>query len=176
MAMFAQKDGNKNRVKKRLSKEEFQDLLSKSICDFCEQKGHWAKYCPSKSKPRRDHPKAYKQENNNKRSGDRQKSSTSVALMAKINHTENKEWYADSGASNHMSFDKSIFTVYKKLDHELFILVGDDTSLKVEGIGTVNFSCSLDNARRISLWRTYCTYLTCQQTYSLLAKIHKLEL
>lgn len=50
-----------------------------------------------------------------------------------------KEWYLDSGATNHMCFSKDAFTVYKKIE-PIYIQLTNNQNLKAIGKGTVKLN------------------------------------
>eukprot|EP00253_Pinus_taeda_P027289 PITA_27289 len=48
-------------------------------------------------------------------------------------------WYLDSGASFHMTGDKSLFSAFEEKDLKMCIEMGDDGRYSVSGVGTVAF-------------------------------------
>ena len=48
-------------------------------------------------------------------------------------------WYLDSGASFHMTGDKSLFSTLEEKDLKMRIEIGDDMKYSVSGLGTVTF-------------------------------------
>ena len=63
-----------------------------------------------------------------------------ICLMAKYeNSSEPKhsnKWFVDSGCSNHMTFSKALFSSYTS-GHPSSVQLGNSTSAKVAGIGTI---------------------------------------
>lgn len=64
--------------------------------------------------------------------------------QAKIKPTETQgydPWYVDTRATHHMGVQRAAFIAYNPADHtnkRQHILLGDDTTLKIEGEGTVS--------------------------------------
>jgi len=48
-------------------------------------------------------------------------------------------WYLDSGASLHMTGDKSLFSTLEEKDLKMHIEMGDDKRYSVLGVGTIAF-------------------------------------
>ena len=48
-------------------------------------------------------------------------------------------WFLDSGASFHMTGDKSLFNTLEEEDLEILIAMGNDEKYSVSGVGTVIF-------------------------------------
>ena len=48
-------------------------------------------------------------------------------------------WYIDSGASFHMTGDKSLFNTLEEKDLNMHIEMGDERRYSVSGVGTVTF-------------------------------------
>ena len=48
-------------------------------------------------------------------------------------------WFLDSGASFHMTGDKSLFSALEEKDLKICIEMGDDERYSVSGVGTVVF-------------------------------------
>lgn len=95
---------NLDKGKKRLSKEEFADLMSKSSCHVCHQKGHWKKNCLNAK-------------TNVKVAG---------ALITDTSSEDNRDaWVLDTGATDHMSNDKRNFFNYRDLKEPVTVRYGD---------------------------------------------------
>lgn len=114
------------KMKKRLSPEDFADMLSKSTCWKCGNTGHWSKKCS----------------NSNSQAGASKKGSkkSEVALMARSSGEEGNPWFADSGASSHMSNNRSMFFYYVPFSHPKLITVGDSSTLKAVGSGSIRLT------------------------------------
>ena len=48
-------------------------------------------------------------------------------------------WYLDSGASFHMTDDKSLFSTLEKKDLKMHIEMGDDGKYSVSWVDTISF-------------------------------------
>ena len=59
-----------------------------------------------------------------------------VALLSSITNRTN-EWFIDSGATKHMTFDRSIMINFIKYEHTLNIYLGDSTVVLAQGEGKV---------------------------------------
>lgn len=115
-------------TKKKLSPEDFKEMLAKSTCRECGEKGHWAKDCKSKKK--------------------NSKNPSAVALMAQTGGLE-EGWIADSGASAHMCNNSSIMNLLEWHSTPKLITVGDSSTLKAVASGTIKFETTeADQATR----------------------------
>ena len=48
-------------------------------------------------------------------------------------------WFLDSGASFHMTGNKSLFSTLEEKDLQTLIVMGDDEKYSVSGVGTAAF-------------------------------------
>ncbi|KAG5867672.1 hypothetical protein JTB14_024939 [Gonioctena quinquepunctata] len=60
------------------------------------------------------------------------------------------DWYLDSGASQHMTFNRSWFKNYEKLNIKEYIVIGDGMRLAVGGRGTISVNIQKKNNDTIS--------------------------
>lgn len=125
------------RNKQRLSKEDFQQLLAKSTCNNCGEKGHWARMCP------RLEPENKKEAEQATHSKQEIKDQVTRAFMVKTTDESTENWYADSAASTHMAKSIESFSWYQPLSKGVKVLVADDSQLEAIGIGTVSFVSTL---------------------------------
>lgn len=96
---------------------------SKLVCFYCKKHGHIAKDCWFKKK---------KDGKSNKR-----EETNAFITIAMVGEVKSHEWILDSGASEHMSHAKEVFSNYKSLEEEKHIKIGDGSIIKAVGIGTV---------------------------------------
>lgn len=57
--------------------------------------------------------------------------------------TPHNRWIVDSGASDHMTGDRSLFSFLSKYSHESTVRIADGSCSRVDGIGTITISPSL---------------------------------
>ncbi|KAG8479138.1 hypothetical protein CXB51_029778 [Gossypium anomalum] len=109
------------------------------ICNFCKKKGHIKFEC-------------YKLQNKIKREAANQKGkqpensgeadvvedySDGELLVASVNDSKvSEEWILDSGCTFHMSPNRDWFTTYEIVS-ECVVLIGNNTSCKIAGVGTI---------------------------------------
>jgi hypothetical protein len=121
-AMFAK---NK-KFKGKKSKKDKKDVQ----CYNCGKMGHYKNECRSKKKSSEDKDESY------------------VAFHAGSSQEckEGSMWVIDSGASNHMCSDKTMFSELRKPATERYVSVAKaGTKLKILGIGTVNIKLEVDD-------------------------------
>ena len=60
------------------------------------------------------------------------------AVVSECNMVQNpNQWWVDTGATRHVCSDKSMFSTYKKFDHEEKLYMGNSAVSMIEGSGTV---------------------------------------
>lgn len=125
-------NNNKNKKRKAPEKRPNNQKQSKKFngqCWVCGKTGHAAKDCRDK---KQNNSEAHMIENM-----DIDESNFS-AIVSECNLIQNSaQWWLDTGATRHICSDKSIFSTYKKLDHEEKLYMGNSAISKVEGSGTV---------------------------------------
>jgi len=104
--------------KKAHTKGQKKDVKKKDkSCWICKQEGHWKKDCPSY----------------NKKDGEVLVAETNCA----VSPPNANEWILDSGATQHMTFDKENFLTYKVLDPPIQVRFGNNQYGQGIGIGTL---------------------------------------
>lgn len=115
-------------------------------CNYCHKPGHWAREC-------------FKRQRDQQNKGTNQHNSLSLTMeddwnrnktehieraqlfVAHSNSTEQKYYnifYADSGATDHMSFQRQLFKVFKEFSKgDCHVKVGDGRRLCVRGVGDI---------------------------------------
>lgn len=86
-------------------------------CNYCGKTGHLYKDCRSRLNKNRDsEPRAFI-----------------------TTETTETGWIMDTGATDHMSYQKELFTEYTEVKTARFVIIGDGRELKVEGFGKIEF-------------------------------------
>lgn len=133
---------SKGRKHEKSSSKNINDLKKRTKCRKCGQKGHWKAECPQASK------------DGDKEDNARQKQKTSEpedssAIVAEVNFTEaTNGWIVDSGATEHMTFDKSAFRYYKQLDNPKVIRYGNSGYGYGIGIGDIDAQAALEDGKK----------------------------
>lgn len=139
--------GKKFRQKKKLSKEKLAELMSKSVCRNCKQKGRCAKSCPDKKSSERFEGKP--------KAGD----DCVSTLIAEVNFSfTTDDWVLDTGATDHMTFDRSYFVRYQELEQPQIILYGDGNQGQGIGVGDIKIRSVLSDGSCCYLWLTNVLY------------------
>lgn len=108
-------------------------------CNYCGKRGHWAKECYKRQREQGSKPK---QDRHNlmirKESGD-DKSHVFMLCAQQSQSKYRNLFYADSGATDHMSFQRELFTNFREFSsNECHVKVGDGRKLNVMGIGDID--------------------------------------
>lgn len=98
-------------------------------CFICKQEGHWKNECPKK----------------NEHEG------TAMIAESEANFTStNKDWIIDSGASEHMTFDRDSYVSYKPLQTTRLVRFGNNENGKGIGIGDIKVKSEIGTRH----WKT----------------------
>lgn len=112
-------------------------------CFKCERFGHIVKNCPLNKKPN--------QSNITEESKQAEGESEGIALSSTSTSKEkNDQWFIDSGATKHMTFQRNIMTDYEKYEKPSKIYLGDNRVIKAYGEGKVKIECH-DGTENITL-------------------------
>ena len=109
-------------------------------CFRCGKEGHWKAQCteseenlPSTSKKEQD-----KEE---------KKEATAVIAETNISEATSAGWIIDTGATEHMSYDRSSFSSYKELKPFKPVRVGNSAIIRAIGVGDVRVTSQLLSGR-----------------------------
>ncbi len=140
-----------------LISSQVQDRTRRSIvCSYCRRKGHPEHKCWKKHPHLNPRNKGKSQEaafvadrNEDKDSSD------VVCLVAKHGQYEKEvqanphiSWVIDSGCSNHMTHDKSLFKSYSVLHNPQFVELGNGNKAQIVGKGTVQVQIMVNGSPR----------------------------
>lgn len=108
-------------------------------CFHCQKFGHIAKFCRKRIAEERDNNFINMEEEDD----------TIFMILGTQEIPVNNTWYVDSGCSNHMSGNKSIF-VYIDETQKKEVRTGDDKKLTVQGIGDILVDTKKGQKKKIS--------------------------
>ena len=123
---------------------------SRPVCDHCGKPGHVSSKCWDKFphlKPR------FRKKNSNQSAliASQSEEDPVVCLMADCDKSseskKSESWFIDSGCSNHMTHDKSIFTSYTSGYHSS-VELGNSNTASVHGKGTVEIKIIVDRQQK----------------------------
>lgn len=132
---------NKNRGRNQTGKRDDKKKQKETrACHFCKKVGHLRNDCSKwKAKQANSQSKLGHQGQDHQKEG-----RANVALTSSVPTRQpyQSDWIIDSGASNHIVHDQSLYKTYELLKTPFEITVGDDFALQVIGTGQieVNFN------------------------------------
>ena len=163
------------------AKNYIKDLKSRTRCYNCGELDHWTAECPhprqdktkhsNRSKGRSDrnqkHTKGHRSEacvatteqvhsDSSNSPSDSENDSFAFAVISKRSHAfsvnlDKKAWFADSGATEHMTEHRHWFTTFKPIPPGTWsVTVADDRDLWVEGIGDILITRIVDGVQERS--------------------------
>ena len=107
--------------------------MSKVRCFNCHKMGHYATNCPSKKS------KKGSSEGSEGEALASQFEMDFTLIACMVSSMMGCVWYLDSGASFHMTGDKSLFSALEEKDLKISIEMGDDERYSVSRVITVTF-------------------------------------
>ena len=73
----------------------------------------------------------------------------------------NGHWIIDSGASRHMTYDKTYLEDYQEFYDKEFVTLGDGKTVHSHGKGNVKLQLNLLICDNLFMYLIYCTMLYC---------------
>ena len=129
----------------------------KPVCTHCHKPGHTEAKCWKKHPHLNPHKKD-KQETAFVATGSPEEDNHVVCLVAKHSQyaTQAKakseiDWVIDSGCSNHMTYDKSLFTSYSVIRELQYVELGNSNKARIMGKGTVQIQITVNGKSRTCL-------------------------
>ena len=118
--------------------EDRKDGSAEAVCFGCGKPGHYKRDC-------KESPQQNTRKNTNGKfkpkggAHQQKKGKENYAFTASVGKTEkDTAWLKDSGASRHYTWDRRVFSNFKKIEDHL--LVGNGSKVEIEGVGDVLFS------------------------------------
>ena len=129
--IFGKRRNQENNPRKKTTQER---SLHDIKCFKCQKHGHIARNCPLNKKNGRY--QLYVAEENNE-DGASPKGDDVALTSASSQDKGHQLWYIDSGATKHMTSNKSLFVNYVQYPQPTEIFLGDDRAIKALGEGKV---------------------------------------
>lgn len=170
---------NHRQEQKDRNKEHLRHLKENSLCYNCGKPRHWRDECPepprfdskrSENFSRNSHnrkqsdanaatsqPLSYNSDDSDSNSAE----SDSYAFMTVSRHSQalsvnldSRTWWADTGATEHMTEHRDWFTNFTPVDHGTWsVAVADDRDVWVLGIGDINIMLTIDGCQHQGVLR-----------------------
>uniref|UniRef100_A0A1Y1M571 Integrase catalytic domain-containing protein n=1 Tax=Photinus pyralis TaxID=7054 RepID=A0A1Y1M571_PHOPY len=114
--------------KKPTPKMNLDELKKRTKCHFCHKYGHWSKECSLK-----------KNSNLNKQRNETHKKELAWCTVLNVGESKNESnfWFADSGASSHMTYHREWFSEYTEYSETCVVKIANGHCLEIKGIGTI---------------------------------------
>lgn len=112
--------------KKKRSKADLVEMKKKTKCHLCQQFGHWAKECPQKKISSK-------------------KNALAFCSVFGSNNEEDVCWFADSGASKHMTYHREWFCEYTEYKDKRTVEVANNECLEILGVGIIMIEARVNN-------------------------------
>lgn len=125
-------DKNENKAfaaRKQFSKDNSKKSEKSGTCHYCHKPEHWIRDCRKR-----------KSANAKRELGsDKGEALVGEVLTAALRTQKGKdEWYMDSGATDHMSNNRSWFNTYNEFQEALPVRIGDGKRIFAKGSGDIN--------------------------------------
>ena len=106
----------------------------KGNCNYCNRPGHWARTCR----------KRIADEEAKKKSSRESRTKEHVFTSTLTSSSSDEDWYIDSGASQHLTYCRDLFTQYESIEPKN-VYMGDNSPTKAVGKGTIRIAMQTDN-------------------------------
>ena len=115
-------------------------------CHFCKEKGHFARNCPKQrdGNPRGGNPRDGKGTACRAQEENEQNHSNEEALFTS-NAGDRCGWIIDSGATQHMTFERNRLSNYVEFKKPCSVNLGDNRSILAYGKGTYHVKAAVDD-------------------------------
>ena len=142
-------NSSKNGDNKKKGKAKF-----KGECFYCKKKGHTIAECRTKKEDEKNgNLKPY---NKGKQTANTAEAELDLFVvieevcssMEEVSH--NSSWVLDSGASRHMTGEKSLYSSMQPLEEPVTVTVGNNARCPTKGKGTISFVTANGETRKIS--------------------------
>ena len=142
-------------------------------CHYCGKPGHFKRECRKFAQARADKGGKPKRPSNPPARRDQPPSQDAMMISHALTARSNKDWIVDSGATCHMSNDRTLFAEMRELQPSERVTLGDGNHLQAKGEGTVNLEMYLPdgNSRKCALQKVLYVpqlayNLVCVESYS----------
>lgn len=136
---FRDKESGRHEDVKKRRKRNFRQRGGKSNskqkgkCFNCQKEGHWANICPEK--------KIVKKDGESEKNEEARVTEDLAIIVEEANFVQgSRNWIVDTGATGHMTYDRSDFVTYQDLDRPRHVLFGDKNQGSGIGIGDIKLT------------------------------------
>lgn len=136
---------NKPRYTSSNSKDKEKAIADKkknTQCGYCKVKGHWWRECNKRINEKGS-------SDGNNKFGRTKDVAFSAELNLVSNETKSEIWLGDSGASQHMTFNRKWFSSFKQIDEKYPITIGDGKVLYAKGRGDILIKAAISDDKWI---------------------------
>lgn len=133
---------------KKYSSKKFKNVSTKKPekCNYCHIPGHWARDCGKKKQAKQNNESLIAKSNSWNSFKDADNANLLLVNSTTVNASREEVWYADSVATEHMSFCKKLFKNFKQYDENTYtVKVCNGTQIDVRGRGDVDISVMYAN-------------------------------
>lgn len=119
------------------------DKLFTRTCHLCEEKGYYARDCPKKNSRNFSHSKS----NTANCSGshdDNDNHNEALITRSRSRGTQRNSWIIDSGATQHMNYQRECLSDYVEFKNPAAVKMGDDHVILAHGKGICHLKAEFD--------------------------------
>ena len=117
------------------------------LCHYCQKRGHFARDCPKKN-PKNDgsnYNKKFANVVEHEKQQDVDEEVINQEALFTSNNNGNSGWIIESGATQHMTYEKNRLVNYVEFKQPRKVNLGDDRTIHALGKGTYNLVADLGN-------------------------------